>query len=179
MDFWPGPLILAALCASLSILLLLLFFSRVRVIENCGSRYLASALGSLAVFGLGCALAWTLAPRPGEFWVEFLPACAIVFTAIMLFETFWSLLAFGFTMNILLCLHECPGGLGLDGLKAALGAGQGVDAVLANRLQMLKKAGLVRESSAGLVLAGLKGRLMALVGRFIYAVYNIDAEAQA
>ncbi|MDQ7834812.1 MAG: hypothetical protein RDU24_05480 [Humidesulfovibrio sp.] len=175
MDYWPSPLIWSALVSALAIPLGLLLLSLAGRIANCGTRYLVAVAVACTLFAIGAGWSWQISPFPETYFLDLVPALCILATAIMLFETFWSLLAFGFTMNILLCLHGRPEGLVLGELKALLGAGQGVDAVMANRLLMLKKAALVRETPAGLVLFGAQGRLMALVGRLMYAVFNIQA----
>lgn len=176
MSFWPSPLIWAALISSLLIPAALVGLSLFGLVKSCGTRYLAASLCGLAAFATGALLCWPRYSAAGDYFLDLIPAACIVLTAIMLFETFWSLLAFGFTMNILVSLGKAPEGLSEVEIQNDLGAGSGPQAFQENRLLLLKRSGLVREVSEGLVLNGLKGHVMAFVGRFMLAVYNVDAK---
>jgi len=179
MSFWPSPLVWTALVSSALIPAALVGLSLFGLVKSCGTRYLAASLCGLAAFTTGALLCWPRYSAAGDYFLDLIPAVCIVLTAIMLFETFWSLLAFGFTMNILLCLGDAPAGLSVEALKGTLGTGAGVGTLLENRLVLLKRSGLVRREDGGLVLNGVKGRIMAWVGRFIYAVYNVRPGGRA
>jgi hypothetical protein len=158
----PPPPIGVALVASVSLPLFVLVLARGPWhIEAPMKRFIAAAVGAVLVMAIGLYF-----EGPTD-WVELAAAIVLLLGSLLAGFTFWTLIAWGFTLSMLRVLEE---NRGFDSVEAWCGAytgGQGIGGFASDRCGLLLRLGLVRHDEQGRLIATSTGRFAA---RFVTGV---------
>ena len=172
--FIPPPALLAALMGALVLPVLLIALSHPPFkVERPGWRFRLAVLGMTAVWLMLLGLLPGVKPV-----LEILCGALILPTAVLVGFSFWSLLAHGFTISMLLSLAEAGTPLTLEGWMGAYG-GAGLQAFARDRMQVLFGLGMVVATPDGLVQATRRGVVTGRVAAVGLALFNIDPQGAA
>jgi hypothetical protein len=170
MNFIPSPPIAAGIAAGLSLptLIMLLSHGPGRVAAP-GGRFVVAAL--LAVAG------WVV-------WLLALPACPlddllasamIMATALLVGFTLWTLVAWGFTVSLLMTLARADRPLVFDEWVRSYTGGKDVDAFARDRLGLLLRLGLARLDREQVRITAGRGRPLARLVGLLRGVFGVPA----
>ena len=158
----PPPPIGDALVASVSLPFFVLVLARgAWRIEAPMKRFIAAAAGAVLVMAIGLYFAGS---ADG---VELAAAIILLLGSLLAGFTFWTLIAWGFTLSMLRVLEE---GHGFDSVEAWCGAytgGRDIRAFASDRCGLLLRLGLVRYDGQDGLIATPTGRFAA---RFVMGV---------
>ncbi len=167
IDFIPSATIAVSLllCAGLPVLVVLLSHGPWKV-SHPGRRFLVATLA----IGVGWALAMcVMSPR----WVELLTGGLLLATATLVAFTCWTLIAWGFTLSMLLALAraECP--LQEQYWVQRYTGGRPLEALTRDRLGLLVKLGLARVDDGELILNLPRGRWLAQITMLLRQLFGL------
>jgi hypothetical protein len=172
MDFAiPAPAIAAGLCAAAIFPCLLVLLShRPLLISQLGARLKFAAAGMLVTW---LSLSMILAGNGP--WPEVLCGGMIVLTAFLAGFSFWTLLAHGFTVSMLVTLAGAERSLSRDEWMSAYG-GAGAEIFTQDRLGVLFRLGMVVESG-GILRPTTRGRVTGTLAHVGHLIFNIDSKS--
>jgi hypothetical protein len=148
----PVAISLAACCA-LPIVLVVLSHGPLRIAPPL-SRFLVAASLSWA-----CWLITLAAVGPG--WVDWVTGTLLVATATLAGFTLWTLIAWGFTLSMLLALERATHPLTIEAWTRAYTRGRPLDALARDRLGLLFRLGLAEMRGEKLLVLAQRGRWVA------------------
>lgn len=163
----PGYAVIMALLASagLPFALVILSHGPTRVPSASGRILGAIALTFAAWFALLLAphaTGWNVVVTPGDTVAGLL----LVSTASLIGYSAWALLAYGYTISMLAALASAGEPLTTEQWAAAYGSGQGLQAVLDDRLQVLVRLQLIVSNGESVRLSGAFARRFACLVRW-------------
>jgi len=155
VDFIPSVAIACALaaCALLPVLLLALSHGALKVAAP-GRRFIIAA-----VFAWGAWLAVLPVTSPDV--VDLVTSVLLLATATLAGFTLWTLVAWGFTVSMLLALSRANEPLSVDEWALEYTRGKPIDAFARDRLGVLFKLGLAETHGDAVVMTPIRGRAMA------------------
>ncbi len=170
MNFIPSPPIAAGLVAGLVLpaLIILLAHGPWRVAAP-GRRFVVAAV--LMVAGWAVALI-ALPACPAE---DLLASAMILATALLVGFTLWTLVAWGFTVSLLMTLARADGPLVFDEWVRRYTGGKDVGAFAHDRLGLLLKLGLARLEGDQVRITPGRGRPLARVVSLLRGVFGVPA----
>ena len=166
--FPPPPLLFAMAGAVLMPLLLLLLSKGPRALRRPGPRLKASILAGVIVW---LVLLGVSGKVPGVF--DGLAGAAILLAAAILSFILWSLIAWGFTINMLGVLAKAGRPLGPEAWAAAYSGGKGLDEICRDRMGLVLGSGFACEIAPSVYRITRAGRLFAMGLRLARALYGV------
>lgn len=133
-----------------------------------GRRFVAAALLTAGGFAV-------LAAFVGSGSIDVLAGALIVATVLIAGFTAWTLVAWGFTLSMLLALARAGGGLTLDALIAAYTGGLPIETFSGDRLSVLFRLKFAEGDADGRVRATPRGRRLARFASFLRRAFGISA----
>lgn len=148
MTFVPPPAIALALgCAFLPVFILWVGARLLGPTKVPGRRFVIAQAVGFATWGLAMAL-WSETMDPA--WPDVVAALLILMGGALAAFTLWSLLAWGFTSSLLLTLSRADKPLTFDDWVARYTRGGDCTVFTRNRLGVLLRFGLARETADGI-----------------------------
>lgn len=167
VDFVPPPAVVASLAACLLLPVLLLAMSHARAkVHAPGRRFVLAA----SVVWLTWAGAMT-GMTPDR--IDVLTGGLLLATATLAGFTLWTLVAWGFTVSMLLALHRAGRPLTVDEWAAAYTGGKRLDAFARDRLGVLLKLGLADVRDGAVTMTPGRGRLFARGARTLRQLFGL------
>jgi len=166
IDFVPSAAIASSLAASVLLPGVLLVFSHRPRIAAPGRRFVIAT--TLAWAGWVAAM---IAIEPG--WVDLLSGTLLLATATLAGFTLWTLIAWGFTLSMLLALHRSEKALSVEKWALAYTRGWPFAAFGRDRLGVLFALGLVEAHDGRLVMTAVRGRLFAKAAIGLRALFGL------
>jgi len=169
VDFAPTLAVALSLaaCALLPVLLLALSHGPLRV-DAPGRRFVVSAALAWAAW-----VAATTATAPGA--VELVTGALLLATATLAGFTLWTLVAWGFTLSMLLALDRAARPFSVEEWALAYTRGKPLDAFARDRLGVLLKLGLAELRGGEVVMTPRRGRLVARVAVVLRKLFGLPA----
>jgi hypothetical protein len=167
IDFVPSVPVALALgsCALLPLALLVLSHWPLKV-TALGRRFALAALAMWTAW-----IAGMIACVPDV--VDAVTGCLLLATATLAGFTLWTLIAWGFTLSMLLTLHRAGQPLKTDEWVAAYTRGKRLDAFALDRLGVLFKLGLAEMRDGKVVMTPGRGLLFARVAVLLRKLFGI------
>jgi hypothetical protein len=167
INFVPSPAVALALaaCALLPALVLVLSHGVLKVAAPARRFVLAAAMTWAAW------LATLPATSPGA--VELVTSALLLATATLAGFTLWTLVAWGFTVSMLLALDRAGGPLTVDGWALAYTRGKPIDAFARDRLGVLFKLKLAEARGDSVVMTPVRGRLFAAAAGTLRTLFGL------
>jgi hypothetical protein len=169
IDFVPTlPIALAlAGCLLLPSLLLALSHGPLRV-DAPGRRFVSAAILTW--------LAWFVAMvAVAPDWVELVTGALLLATATLAGFTLWTLVAWGFTLSMLLALDRAGRPLSVEEWALAYTRGKPLDAFACDRLGVLFKLGLAEVRGGEVVMTPRRGRVVARIAVALRKLFGLPA----
>jgi hypothetical protein len=168
MSIVPPPPILASLAAALLLPLLLAVLShRPCRIAPPGGRFLLAALA--------VAAAWTGCLPFAEDTADLLAGALLLVAAVLAEFTIWTLLAWGFTVSLLLALARQGQAVDLDDWIESYTDGQTAESFSHDRLAVLLRFGLATRTNDRLVRTPIAGRWTTCAVRLLRSVFGLPS----
>jgi len=169
IDFVPTPAVALALeaCVLLPAILLLLSHGPLRV-HGPGRRFVLAAGLTWVAW-----LAALTAVHPGA--VEVVTGALLLATATLAGFTLWTLVAWGFTLSMLLALHRAGRPLSVDEWALAYTRGKPLDAFARDRLGVLLMLKLAEVRGDEIAMTPGRGRLFAVNARLLRKLFGLPA----
>lgn len=167
IDFVPGPAVALALaaCVLLPALVLVLSHGALKVAAPGRRFVLAAALTWVAW------LATLPATSPDA--VDLVTSALLLATATLAGFTLWTLVAWGFTVSMLLALTRAAGPLTVDEWVLAYTRGKPIDAFARDRLGVLLKLKLAEARDDSVVMTPVRGRLFAVAAGALRTLFGL------
>jgi hypothetical protein len=137
-------------------------------VDAPGRRFVLAAGTTWAVW-----VAAMIATAPGA--VDLVTGGLLLATATLAGFTLWTLVAWGFTLSMLLALNRAGRPLTVDEWAAAYTRGQPLDAFARDRLGVLLKLGLARVRGDEVVMTPGRGRVMARMTLLLRRLFGLPA----
>lgn len=169
VDFVPTPAVAVSLvaCVLLPVFLLSLSHGSLRVAAPGRRFVLAAGLTWVAW------LATLTGTAPDA--VDFVTGAMLLATATLAGFTLWTLVAWGFTVSMLLALSRAGEPLTLEEWALAYTRGKPLDAFARDRLGVLFKLGLATERGGQVVMTPGRGRLFAVGAAVLRKLFGLPA----
>jgi hypothetical protein len=168
----PGALT-AAFAASVGLPLCLLVIARLPPLAGRNAiQFLISVL--IAIAAWAGALVLVPAARPAGA-AEIAMGAMVIGSAVLVYLEIWSLLSRGYTLALIVAIHQSGGPLTADELARRYRGGEGLEWIMRHRLAGLEAAGLVKRTGDQLVLTQRLGRTAAWSYRIAIAVLGLWA----
>jgi hypothetical protein len=161
---WPEAASLAA-CCGLPVMVLGLSHGPWRI-GAPGRRFVFAAAGCWTVW-----LAAMIALGPGA--VDLLTGALLLATATIVYFTLWTLVAWGFTLSMLLVLHQSARPMSVDEWAQACTNGKPFEAFARDRLGLLFALGLAEERGGRVAITPGRGRLFARLTGMLRALFGL------
>lgn len=159
LDFTMPGALAASLLVSLGFPFVLLFVVRLpRLAGRNALQFLFSTIVAIAVWAI--ALLLVPAARPNGPAEIVLGAMALG-AAILVYLEIWALLSRGYTLGLVITIHQAGRGLSAEELAQGYRRGHGLEWIMRHRLAGLEAAGLVCREADRLVLTPQRGRAVA------------------
>lgn len=165
MPTTPVALSLLVLVAT-PILVLLLSYGSWKV-ASPGKRFVFAALGGWTIW-LFCMVA------SDPTVVELITGFLLLVTATLVQFTLWTLLAWGFTLSMLLALHRAGQPLLLEEWVQAYTGGKPLSAFAEDRIQLLLRLRLAELTDRQLVMSRGRGRLIAQLTQRLRRLFGLS-----
>lgn len=139
LSILPPMPVTTSLIASASFLLYLIIFSHrpVRFIEE--QRFQAATIASISLWIILLWLTGALSPVETDLILNILAGCCIIAGALIIWWTFWTQIAWGFRLTMLVNLDAKQRPILIDDWIDEYGGGRGKEGLLASRVGMLLK----------------------------------------
>jgi hypothetical protein len=130
-------------------------------------------------FVIAIILTWTAwlaamtAVGPG--WVDFVTGGLLLATATLAGFTLWTLIAWGFTLSMLLVLERAGGPITIEEWIRSYTRGRPLDALARDRVGLLLRLGLVSMRDKGLLVSAPRGDLFARVALGCRRVFGLSS----
>jgi hypothetical protein len=167
IDFVPSAAVAAALAASglLPVFLISLSHGALKVTAP-GRRFVLAA-----------ALAWAAwlatLPATSPDAVDLVTSVLLLATATLAGFTLWTLVAWGFTVSMLLALDRACGPLSVDEWAIEYTRGKPIDAFARDRLGVLFKLKLAEARGDSVVMTPARGRLFAVAAGTLRTLFGL------
>lgn len=167
IDFVPPASVALSLVACVLLPVFLLCLSHgVLKVHAPGRRFVLAAM-----LTWGAWLATLPATAPDV--VELITSTLLLATATLAGFTLWTLVAWGFTVSMLLALNRAHEPLTVDGWAMEYTRGKPLDAFARDRLGVLFKLGLAETQGDAVVMTPLRGRLFAKCAGLLRDLFGI------
>lgn len=167
IDFIPSASVALSLaaCVLLPVFLLCLSHGVLKVLAP-GRRFI---LAAMLTWGAWLA---TL-PATASDAVELVTSALLLATATLAGFTLWTLIAWGFTVSMLLALNRASEPLSIDNWALEYTRGKPLDAFARDRLGVLFKLGLAETHGDAVVMTPLRGRLFAKCAGLLRTIFGL------
>jgi hypothetical protein len=170
LEFTMPGAVIAAFAVSVSLPVCLLVIARLPPLAGRNAvQFLISVM--IAIAAWAAALLLVPAARPTGA-VEVIIGAMVIGSAVLVYLEIWSLLSRGYTLALVVTIHQAGGTLTAPELARRYRGGEGLEWIMRHRLAGLEAAGLVRRTDDRLVLTGL-GRAAAWSYRVAIAVLGL------
>ena len=156
-----------ATCCALPVVLVVLSHGPWRIAPPL-RRFLTAAFISWAVWLIAMA-----AVGPG--WVDCVTGTLLVATATLAGFTLWTLIAWGFTLSMLLALERTRHPLTIEAWTRAYTRGRPLDALAQDRLGLLFRLGLAEMRGESLLVLARRGRWVARLAFGCRRVFGLSS----
>jgi hypothetical protein len=163
----PTPIQGVALALGMTLPLVLLVSAQLKFIQGAGTRYLLVCLTSALMF----FAAIMVLPFDRD-WSDVISGFLLLMAAMLFWNVFWNLLAFGFTLTLLTALARCDLPLTRDQWISAYMQGGDLQKFARNRLQLLLGTGMARIDESTIVATPF-GKAAAGLVRLIRLFYGV------
>jgi hypothetical protein len=166
----PGAMI-AAFVVSAGLPLCLLILARVSWLTGRNAiQFLVSAL--IAIAAWASALLYIPAARPAGVG-EIVVGAMVIGSAVLIYLEIWGLLSRGYTLGLVITIHQFGQPLPAAELARRYRQGEGLEWIMRHRLAGLEAAGLVRHNGENLVLTPQLGCAVAWSYRVAIALLGL------
>jgi hypothetical protein len=171
LDFTIPGAVIAAFVVSLGLPIYLLALTRVPSLAGRNAvQFLVSA--SISVAAWAGALLLVPAARPTGA-LEIALGAMVIGSAMLVYLEIWSLLSRGYTLALIVTIHQAGGSLTAAELARRYRGGEGLEWIMRHRLAGLEAAGLVQRTGDQLVLTPRLGRAAAWSYRVAIALLGL------
>jgi hypothetical protein len=173
LEFTMPGAVTAALAASVGLPLCLLLIARLPPLAGRNAvQFLVSV--TITVAAWAAALLLVPAARPAGA-VEIAIGAMLIGSAALVYLEIWSLLSRGYTLALIVAIHQSGGPLTAAELARRYRGGEGLEWIMRHRLVALEAAGLVQRTGDQLVLTPRLGRAAAWSYRIAIALLGLRA----
>lgn len=167
IDFVPSQAVALSLaaCALLPAVLLIVSHGPARI-RPPGRRFAAAALLTWAMWASAM-----IALRPG--WVDVVAGLFLLMMATLAGFTLWTLIAWGFTLSMLLALARAGRPLSVDEWAKEYTRGKSLAAFARDRLSVLLALGLAEVHGERVVMTAARGRIFAKSAAALRALFGL------
>jgi hypothetical protein len=162
----PVALSLAA-CAALPVVLVGLSHGPWKILAP-GRRFVIS---SILIWTAWPMVMWTTGPS----WVDLFTGALLLATATLAGFTLWSLIAWGFTLSMLLALERARSPLAMEEWMRVYTRGRPLDALARDRVGLLLRLGLAEVENNERLVLGRRGRWIARVALGCRRVFGLSS----
>lgn len=167
IDFLPSVGVAASLIAGAGLPIVLITLSHGPLkVSAPGQRFVAAAVSAW--------LTWVVALfalSPG--WVDVASGTLLLTTATLAGFTLWTLIAWGFTLSMLLALNRAGRALSVEEWALAYTRGRPLAAFGRDRLGVLFALGLAEVRGGVIVMTPVRGRLLARLVRLLRKLFGL------
>ena len=170
MDLVPTPVVGGALlaCGLLPACLLGLSHGPCRIARP-GLRFASASLLVVSSWVVGVCLAG------GAAWADILTGSLLLLTCVLASFTLWTLLAWGFTLTMILAVSRREGPISFDEWAREYTRGRELEAFSRDRLGLLFRAGAATRESDSISLTPWRGRLLARAVMLFRRLYGLPS----
>jgi hypothetical protein len=167
IEFVPSQAIVASLaaCVLLPAVLLLVSHGLTRI-GSPGRRFVVATLLTWAVWVMAM-----IALGPG--WVDFTTGLFLLLTTTLAGFTLWTLIAWGFTLSMVLALARCGRPLSIEEWAEEYTRGKSLSAFARDRLGILLVLGLVEVHGERVIMTSTRGRIFAKSAAALRALFGL------
>jgi hypothetical protein len=173
LEFTMPGAVTAAFAASVGLPLCLLVIARLPPLAGRNAiQFLVSVTIAIAAWAAALLLVPTSRPAGAP---EIAMGAMVIGSAVLIYLEIWSLLSRGYTLALIVAIHQSGGPLTADELARRYRGGEGLEWIMLHRLAGLEAAGLVQRTGDQLVLTPRLGRATAWSYRVAIALLGLRA----